>query len=71
MFEPKIKIRKELYEKIKLAVESLGCTVEEFAEKALTAETDKVLAVIGGKKELSAGDVEDIANKLKGLGYLE
>lgn len=71
MFEPKIKIRKELYEKIRLAAEALGCTIEEFAEKALASETDKVLAVTGSKRELSSGEVEEIANKLKGLGYLE
>lgn len=70
MFEPKIKIKKDLFEKLKVVAEVMGCTVEDFAEKVLSTEAEKVLGS-SGKKDLSAADVEDITNKLKGLGYLE
>lgn len=66
----KLKIRDAVAEKVRVAAQILGCTPEEFAEKALVAEAEKVLAKTGSK-EVSAKEVEDIANKLKGLGYLE
>lgn len=71
MFGPKIKISKALLEKLKAAAETSGCvSAQEFAERTLEREADKVLSR-AGKNELSQKEVEDIANKLKGLGYLE
>ena len=71
MFEPKIKISKELYEKVKLAADSLGCaSVEEFVSGILEREIEELLAQ-AGKDDASPEEIEDIANKLKGLGYLE
>ena len=66
----KIKVREAVLEKIRVASQIMGCTIEEFADKALSAEADKVLAKTASK-EVSSKEVEDIANKLKGLGYLE
>lgn len=58
-------------EKIKVASEIMGCaSMEEFAEKTLLAEANKVIASTA-KKEVSKQEVEDITNQLKGLGYLE
>lgn len=70
MFGQKIKIEKTLYDKLKTVADVMGCSVEEFAVKALEREADRVLSK-SGRTEVSAAEVEDIANKLKGLGYLE
>ena len=73
MFGPKVKIRSALYEKLKEAAAIIGCSsVEEFAERVLEAESTKVIA----QRKKSAGsaseaEVQKIADKLKGLGYLE
>ena len=66
----KLKIKDSIIKKIEVAAQILGCSAEEFAEKVLSEESDKVINSTGSK-EVSAQDVEDIANKLKGLGYLE
>ncbi len=66
----KLKISDAVLEKVRVAAQILGCSIDEFAEKALSGESDKVLAKTASK-EVSAKDVEDISNKLKGLGYLE
>jgi hypothetical protein len=71
MFEPKIKVRRDLMDKLKLAVEVMGsASVEEFVEKVLEREVDEILTK-AGRGEISQAEVDDIANKLKGLGYLE
>jgi len=71
MFGPKIKVSKALLDKLKAAAETSGCaSVDEFVERTLEREADKILSR-AGKNELSQKEVEDIANKLKGLGYLE
>ncbi len=71
MFKPKLKISDMVIEKIKVASEIMGCaSMEEFAEKTLLAEANKVIASTA-KKEVSKQEVEDITNQLKGLGYLE
>jgi hypothetical protein len=71
MFKPKLKISDLVIEKVKVASEIMGCSsMEEFAEKTLLAEANKVIASTG-KKEVSQKEVEDITNQLKGLGYLE
>ena len=60
--DPKIKIRKELYERVKKYAELAGySSVDEFVEYALEKELSKL---DGSDSE------EDIKKKLKGLGYI-
>ncbi len=71
MFKPKLAVSKLVIDKINVASQILGCaSPEEFAEKVLLAEADKVIASTSSKK-VSEQDVADITNQLKGLGYLE
>ena len=66
-----VKVSKELMEKLKVAAELMGCSsVAELVETILTEEVDKVLTQ-SASKAASNKEVEDITNKLKGLGYLE
>lgn len=62
MFEPKIKISKELYERVKKFAELAGyASVDEFVIHALEREV----------KALEGSDSEDeIKKKLQGLGYI-
>lgn len=73
MFKPKLNVSKLVIEKIKVASEIAGCaTPEEFAEKVLTEEANRVIASTANKnKNVSDKEVEEITNQLKGLGYLE
>jgi hypothetical protein len=66
----KIKVSDSVLQKIKVAAGILGCSVDEFIERALESEAEKVMASTSNK-EPSAAEVEEIANQLKGLGYLE
>lgn len=62
MFEPKIKISRNLHEKLGKAAEAAGyATVEEFAVHVL----EKTVADL----EDSASE-EEVRERLKGLGYL-
>lgn len=70
MFDPKIKIRRVLMDKLTVVAETLGCSVEELVDQVLEKEVDRVLSK-SGRTEVSQAEVDDIANKLKGLGYLE
>ncbi len=70
MFDPKIKIRRVLMDKLTVAAETMGCSVEELVDQVLEKEVDRVLSK-SGRTEVSQAEVDDIANKLKGLGYLE
>jgi hypothetical protein len=71
VFKPKIKVSQIVIDKITVAASIAGCaSVEEFAERALLAEAERVIASTS-KREASAQEVEDITNQLKGLGYLE
>jgi hypothetical protein len=60
--DPKIKIKKELYERVKKYAAIAGySSVDEFVEYALEKELSK----------LDGSDSEDeIKKKLKGLGYI-
>jgi len=74
MFGPKIKLSKDLYDKVKEASEAMACSsVEEFVEGVLEREINKIEA--SQKKSDDDSDrkkeADDIAKKLKGLGYLE
>ena len=71
MFGNKIKISQELHDKLKLAASAAGCSsIEEFAEGVLDREAQRVIRP-ASKDQVSEEEVEAIANKLKGLGYLE
>ena len=67
----KIKVSDELYQELVSAAEIVGCaSVEEYVERVLRVDVDRVLSE-AGKKELSEAEVDDIANKMRGLGYIE
>ena len=71
MFGAKIKVSNALYENIKKASQIAGCSsVEEFVEGILNRETQRIITQ-AGKDGVTDKEVQDIANKLKGLGYLE
>jgi len=71
MFGSKLKISDDVLKKVRIASEIIGAaSVDEFASKVLETEAERIIASTGNR-EASAADVEDIANKLKGLGYLE
>ena len=59
-----------VYQKVKVAAGILGCSLDEFVAKALEQECDRVLSQ-GSNQSPSAADVDQIAEQLKGLGYLE
>ena len=64
MFEPKIKINRDLYDKVKHRAEAAGySSVEEFVEHVLGKALDS-----GAKTET---DEKLIEKQLKGLGYIE
>lgn len=71
MFKPKITLSKGVYDKVKVAAGIVGsASLEEYVEKILDTEASKVISQTGNKA-VSAKEVEEIANQLKGLGYLE
>lgn len=71
MFGPKLKISKELMEKMKLASDHVGCSsVDEFVESVLEREADRINREIAADK-ISKEEVDDITEKLKGLGYID
>ncbi len=71
MFKKSIKIDNVLFDKLTVAAQIKKCSsMEEFALQVLEAEADKVLTETA-KGDLSQDQIDDITNKLKGLGYLE
>jgi uncharacterized protein (DUF1778 family) len=71
MFGKSVKIDKNLYEKLKVAAQiSKAASVDEFVIQTLSSEADRILSETA-KGEISQDQIDDIANKLKGLGYLE
>lgn len=67
----KLKLKPELLEKVQSASKVKGASsLDEFVERIIEKEVDQILAK-AGKRQVSAAEVEDITNKLKGLGYLE
>lgn len=72
MFEPKLKLSRELFEQLKDAAVQMGCaTPEEFATQVLEREVKRVLANSTSKRDLSEAEIRDIESKLQGLGYIE
>ncbi len=63
MFKSTVKLKKDLWERVKRCAAVAGyASPEEFVEHVLDKELSKI--------ETSASD-EEILKKLKGLGYLE
>ena len=80
MFSSKIKVRKDLFDRIKLASEELRCaSVDEFVgqvlerevEVVLNKKTDDSVAKQGQRVQPTKEEVDKITAKLKGLGYIE
>lgn len=72
MLGPKIKVSKNLYRKLQAASESLGVTLEEFAGKALDDAANAVIMKgSSDKKEMSKEEEDEIAEQMRGLGYIE
>jgi hypothetical protein len=72
MFGKSVKLSKALYEKLNVAAQIMKCaSVDELAVQLLETEADKILSQTASQKDLSQDQIDDIANKLKGLGYLE
>lgn len=71
MFGKKIKVSSQLYQRLKAASDTMGCSsLEEFVEKILENEASRILAK-AGKLGPTAEEIREAAQKLKGLGYLE
>ena len=66
----KIKLSDTTLQKAKVAAGILGCSVEEFVERAIETEAERVMAQTSNK-EPSKEEVDEIAKQLQGLGYLE
>jgi hypothetical protein len=70
MFDPKVKLEKAMYEKVKEVSESLGVSVEEFVSRAIASELERI--AMEGSSEADAGaDEARAARQMKGLGYIE
>ena len=62
MFEPKVKVDKDLYDKLKTVAETKGySSVDEFIKHVL----EKVVEDTG-----ESASEEEVKKRLKGLGYL-
>lgn len=67
----KIKLSPAIFELVKQAAEIRGTSsIEEFIESVLERESQRIIDE-AGKGQVSQAAIDDIANKLKGLGYLE
>lgn len=68
MFGHKIKIDKELYQKVKKCAQTAGySSVEEFVAHVLEKETARLLDSGG----MDAESEEQVRKRLEGLGYIE
>ncbi len=68
MFEPRVKIDKDLYEKVKKCAEAAGySSVDEFIAHVLEKETARILDSGG----MDAESEEQLRKRLEGLGYIE
>jgi hypothetical protein len=66
MLEPKIKISKQMLERIKEAAESAGySSVEELVETALERELERI------STSKSPDSEEAVRKQLQGLGYID
>jgi len=69
--DKKVKVKSELYSKLEKVCEIQGCaSVDEYIAKTLESDADKILAD-SAAPQMSAEEIDKIASKLQGLGYLE
>lgn len=66
----KVKLSDTVMQKAKVAAGILGCSVDEFVERAVENEAERTMAQTSNK-EPSKEEVDEIAKQLQGLGYLE
>jgi hypothetical protein len=66
----KVKLSDTVMQKAKVAAGILGCSVDEFVERAVETEAERTMAQTSNK-EPSKEEVDEIAKQLQGLGYLE
>jgi methylmalonyl-CoA mutase cobalamin-binding subunit len=66
----KIKVDDTVLRKVRVAASLLGCSEDEFIARALEEKADQVVGQSGSKQPTQA-EVDEIAQQLKGLGYLE
>jgi len=74
MFGTKIAIRKELLDRLEKASTDCGCSsVQEFVENALEKELERLerSKKEGMEHERKQKEVDEITEKLKGLGYID
>ena len=63
MFGPKIKLDKNLYERLKTCADTAGySSVDEFVRHVLEREAEKIAG--------NDADEEEVKERLKGLGYI-
>jgi hypothetical protein len=66
----KIVLDETVMQKAKVAAGIVGCTVEEFVARVVEKEAERTIAQTSNPNP-TAAEVDQIANQLKGLGYLE
>ena len=66
----KVKLSDTVMQKAKVAAGIIGCSVDEFVERAVENEAERTMAQTSNK-EPSKEEVDEIAKQLQGLGYLE
>ncbi len=67
----KLKISDAVIALVERAAEISGASsIDEFADNVLEREAQRIINE-AGKGDISQAAIDDIANKLKGLGYLE
>ena len=71
MFDPKVKLSKRVHDKARVAAKLAGsASIEEFIESIVEKESDRIIGSTSNPN-LSSKEAEEIANSMKGLGYLE
>ena len=73
MFGSKVKVRKEILERAESAAAKLGSSVEEFVERCIQIELDRIESEQAASSGSGPSDaeVDEIMGKLKGLGYID
>lgn len=71
IFRKKINLSEQTLELAQRACEISGASsLDEFLDEVVTRESEKIINA-AGKADVSQAEIDDISNKLKGLGYLE
>lgn len=54
----KVRVKDSVLRKVKIAAEILGCTVEEFVNRASEREAEKALSLMSGRDPISSAEVD-------------